>query len=503
MAVTVDGHTDIEKLTELLSEPEQQHLEFKESVDLSKNEGRVKFVKDVVSMSNRPPGGYILIGVDDSGKPVAPQGTFDQKTRELFDGARLNDLIRKYTEGPVHVTSQFHTVSDNEIILIYAHHNESGLPVPMSSLGQYSDGNKRTITIFREGDVCIRNGAQNVPLRWSHWGELLREHDQHIRDDARKDIESLVAEVARSLRSPGGRSNVPLSIDMSDDTFVEALLTNIELSGDMRIRYFLSQLSGFAADEERYVEALNKATIIAVQALFLGKIDIADLTITHLFDAYKQLNPRNPSKQLEIIVRCYIVGAAAVRCKAWSTISNLVLQPYPPKIDAFTYVYTSWIRHGQVEASRAHLFPADDRGSLMIPPARLLMVEHPAMRPDVPDTVSTNAEVIPERDTVLNSLCQFDILYCIIVAADETHDGDAYPASSAFNQYRTYPILTQLIEDEGMRHELFPGRSDFQVAAALNEAISTAKRQSLEFNNGWWWSDHPDVRSFINEHQNE
>ena len=502
MAVTVDGRTDIEKLTELLSEPEQQHLEFKESVDLSKNEGRIKFVKDVVSMSNRPPGGYILIGVDDSGKPVTPQGTFDQKTRELFDGARLNDLIRKYTEGPVHVTSQFHTVSDNEIILIYAHHNESGLPVPMSALGQY-EKNGKTVQLFRTGDICIRDGAQNAPLRWSHWNELLREHDQRIRDDARKDIESLVAEVAKSLRSPGGRSNVPLSIDMTDDTFVEALLTNIELSGDTRIRYFLSQLSGFAADEERYIEALNKATIIAVQALFLGETEIVDLTIKRLFDTYKQLNPRNPSKQLEIIVRCYSIGAAAVRCEAWSTISNLVLHSYPPKIDAFTYIYTSWIRHGQVEASRANLFPADDRGSLMIPPARLLMVEHPVMRPDVPDTVSTNAEVILESDTILNSLCQFDILYCIIVAADETHDGDAYPASSAFKQDRTYPILTRLIEDEEMRHELFPGRSDFQVAAALNEAIRTAKRQSLEFNNGWWWSDHPNVRSFINEHQSE
>jgi hypothetical protein len=502
MAVTVDGRTDIEKLTELLSEPEQQHLEFKESVDLSENEGKIKFVKDVVSMSNRHPGGYILIGVDDNGKPVTPQGTFDQKTRELFDGARLNDLIRKYTEGPVHVTSQFHTVSDNEIIIIYAHHNESGLPVPMSALGQY-EKNGKNVQLFRTGDICIRDGAQNAPLRWSHWNELLREHDQRIRDDARKDIESLVAEVAKSLRNPDGRSNVPLSIDMTDDTFVEALLTNIELSGDTRIRYFLSQLSGFAADEERYIEALNKATIIAVQALFLGETEIVDLTIKRLFDTYKQLNPRNPSKQLEIIVRCYIIGAAAVRCEAWSTISNLVLHSYPPKIDAFTYIYTSWIRHGQVEASRAHLFPADDRGSLMIPPARLLMVEHPVMRPDVPDTVSTNAEVILESDTILNSLCQFDILYCIIVAADETHDGDAYPASSAFKQDRTYPILTRLIEDEEMRHELFPGRSDFQVAAALNEAIRTAKRQSLEFNNGWWWSDHPNVRSFINEHQSE
>lgn len=501
MAVTVDGRTDIEKLTELLSEPEQQHLEFKESVDLSSNEGKVKFVKDVVSMSNRPPGGYILIGVDDAGKLVAPQGTFDQNTRKRFDGARLNDLIRRYTEGPVHVTSQFHTVSNNEIILIYTHHNESGLPVPMSSDGQYSDKNGRATTVFRKGDVCIRDGAQNVPLRWSHWNELLREHDQRIRNDARKDIESLVAEVAKSLRSPGGRSNVPLSIDMSDDTFVEALLTNIELGGDMRIRYFLSQLSGFAADEERYIETLNKATIIAVQALFLGKIDFADLTITHLFDAYKQLDPQDPSKQLAIIVRCYIIGAAAVRCEAWSTISNLVLQPYPPKIDAFTYVYISWIRHGQVQASRAELFPAHDRGGLMIPPARLLTIKHSAMRPDISDIAVNTEEVVPSGDLLLNSLCQFDILYCAIVAANEMHKGNAYPASSAFKQDRTYPILTQLINDENMRHQLFPGKNDSQVAEALYEVIRTAKQQSIQSPNAWWWDEG--VLSFINEHQGE
>ena len=169
MAVTVDGRTDVEKLAELLSEPEQQHLEFKESVDLSSNEGKVKFVKDVVSMSNRPPGGYILIGVDDTGKLVAPQGTFDQNTRKRFDGARLNDLIRRYTEGPVHVTSQFHIVSSNEIILIYTHHNESGLPVPMSCDGQYSDNN-RTNTVFRKGDVCIRDGAHRTFLCDGHIG---------------------------------------------------------------------------------------------------------------------------------------------------------------------------------------------------------------------------------------------------------------------------------------------------------------------------------------------
>ena len=40
MAVTVDGRTDMEKLIELLGEPEQEHLDFKEDVDLSKSEDK-------------------------------------------------------------------------------------------------------------------------------------------------------------------------------------------------------------------------------------------------------------------------------------------------------------------------------------------------------------------------------------------------------------------------------------------------------------------------------
>ena len=139
----------------------------------------------------------------------------------------------------------------------------------------------------------------------------------------------------------------------------------------------------------------------------------------------------------------------------------------------------------------------------MIPPARLLMVEHPAMRPDVPDIALNTDEVIPVGDPLLNSLCQFDILYCTIVATDKTHSGSAYPASSAFKQNHTYPILVRLIDDDNMRHQLFPQKNDSQIAAALNEAIGTAQQQSIQYPNGWWWSDHPGVRSFINKHQSE
>lgn len=58
--IVPDGRTDYEKLRELLGNPEETHLDLKASVDLKKLEDRLKFVKDVVTMSNRPPGGALV-----------------------------------------------------------------------------------------------------------------------------------------------------------------------------------------------------------------------------------------------------------------------------------------------------------------------------------------------------------------------------------------------------------------------------------------------------------
>lgn len=69
MTIVVDGRTDYDKLIELLGLPEHTHLDFKAKVDLTVTEDKVKFVNDAVSMSNRPPCGYILLGVDDGGTP--------------------------------------------------------------------------------------------------------------------------------------------------------------------------------------------------------------------------------------------------------------------------------------------------------------------------------------------------------------------------------------------------------------------------------------------------
>lgn len=70
--IVPDGRTDLEKLKELLGNPEQTHLDLKASVDLMTAADKLKFVKDAVTMASRPEGGYILIGVNDAGATACP-----------------------------------------------------------------------------------------------------------------------------------------------------------------------------------------------------------------------------------------------------------------------------------------------------------------------------------------------------------------------------------------------------------------------------------------------
>ena len=501
MAVTVDGRTDMEKLTELLGEPEQEHLDFKENVDLSKSEDRVKFVKDVVAMSNCPPGGYLLIGVSDSGGPVKPIGTLDC---EQFDGARLNDLIRNYTEGQIQIIPQSHEINEKKVVLIYTHHEGSGLPVPMNKLGQYKNDKGKDVVCFRPGEVWLREGAQNVLLRWSHWDMLLRGRDQRIREEARTDINSLIAELSKALRGGPGNISIPLTADMADEAFVESVITNLEIGSDLRIGQFLASAIATDGNTDAFCQSLDKLTIVAVQALALGVPDITKRAVDTLIKIYRQLDHDAAAQKLEVIVRAYVIGAAAVRYRAWGVVRDLVLQPSSAH-PSLNYVYSSWIREGQVKASRAGKFPDDSRGGLMIPSSRLLTIEHAAMRPYLPSVETSTDDSYDSPDRLLDSLCQFDILYCLVVAAEGRHYGEAYPASSAFRQERANPALSLVVSNAEVRRELLPESDDARVAQAMHEVFELAKNQSMQLQvpDDWWWNPPWDVESFIEKYQGD
>ncbi len=267
--IVVDGRTDREKLIELLQVPEQTHLEFKSELDLTTKRDELNFVKDAVSMSNRSPGGYILVGVNDDRTLALPIGTIADRAR--FDGARLGDTIRRYIEGEVHVMSQVHEVDGHEVILIYLPHHRDGLPVPMSKLGQFQEENGKQVVVFREGDVLVREGAKNTPLRHAHWNDLLDRRDQRLREEARTHVDSLIADLATAMRAGGaGPTLVPMSVEMADDAFGEAVASHLEAGSDIRLRQFLGQTAALVSNPDERRTALDKITILTAHAMYLA-----------------------------------------------------------------------------------------------------------------------------------------------------------------------------------------------------------------------------------------
>jgi hypothetical protein len=97
------------------------------------------------------------------------------------------------------------------------------------------------------------------------------------------------------------------------------------------------------------------------------------------------------------------------------------------QIDVYALITSGAIR-GQVE--RFGLIP-NDRGGFVISAAGKLLVEHPAMRPDIADEEIPPAADLAADDELLSSLSQFDIAYCFVMAAEGRRSARYYPMSSA------------------------------------------------------------------------
>src|SRR6202007_2365041 len=116
------------------------------------------------------------------------------------------------------------------------------------------------------------------------------------------------------------------------------------------------------------------------------------------------------------------------------------------------YVHSSWIRHGHVEAARGGLTGSDAQGGYLISASRQLTVAQSSMRPDVPDQLVPATGSLAGDDVLVNSLGQFDILYCLLVATEgQTQVRSFYPSSAAFDEPRADPALVKVAGDSAVR----------------------------------------------------
>lgn len=323
--------------------------------------------------------------------------------------------------------------------------NPDGLPVPFNKDGKHpapAPGDK-DVTVFRKGEIFVREGAENVPIRYAHWADLLATYTRGIRDQSTEAALSMLREVLTGRDGDAGDAGVPLLADMDETTFAATAARLLETGNDVRLRQYLRTLSrstGASVDLAAYADALDRWAIFCAQTLHFERPDLTDEAIGKLVESYQGLGISTDDNQrrLMVVERIYVVGSLAVRLDEWETVRSLALRPVPGNSYETDYIYSSWIRAAQVYASRAGL-TEDPRGDYLLSAARELMVEHPAMRPDLTDTSVPPEEATPS-DPALNSLCQFDLAYCIVVAALGTDRSAGYPSSAAFDEDRAKPV---------------------------------------------------------------
>jgi len=154
-------------------ETERVDLELKRYIDPGAKRDLMLLVKQIVAMANTE-GGRILVGVTDDGQRVG----VPDRDRSKWDPAPLGDQLDRYI-NPDHV----------EVVIAFRPDGcPAGTVVVEVAVPQYPDpplvicrdGSDQSRTIFRKGDVLVRNNTKVEPASRSDYARWRREDRQRL-----------------------------------------------------------------------------------------------------------------------------------------------------------------------------------------------------------------------------------------------------------------------------------------------------------------------------------
>jgi hypothetical protein len=502
LAFTFDGQVGEEKLAELLAlGAEHSSLDFKRELDLNEPMKKLDFIKDCAAMMNQPQGGYLVIGANDDGTP-APGSL--APTKEMFDSAALTEIVRGYVDAPIDIRAQVHTLhlagAPARMAIIYIAPPADGIPAVMAKDGIAKAPGGKDLTRFNRGVVYTREGTSNAVVTHRTWANVLANFRNQQRAESREDVDALIHRTLQMVGSSGAPPMIVPDLAMDAATFADAVGMTLTDGNVRALRKFLitaknAYLQG--EGEEQRTIALNRIAAVAAEAVVVGDIAAVKLTmdvLANLYESYLLTPGRTAGKQgaaaewLDIILRVMAVGAAAVRNGLYGALPTIVLRPIGDNV----YSYRSWIRHGLTEASRANLLVRSDeteKGGNLIAMSAALLRHSPDLRPDMLSDVDGESD-----DLILDSLCQFDFLWCCLSLAtneDASSSAAYYPSCAAYHQPRITPALHTLETKPEARKEIFGDISDQKIADSILEVIEMAKGQS--WNYGGWWGGRREI----------
>lgn len=501
-AFNYNGQVGEEKLGELLAlGAEHSYLDFKRELDLKDPVKKLDFIKDCAAMMNQPRGGYLVVGANDDGTPALGALV---PTKEMFDSAALTEIVRGYVDAPIDIRAQVHTLHlagvPARMAVIYIAPPADGIPAVMAKEGAAPGASGGKIKRFDRGVVFTREGTSNAVVTHKTWGNVLANFRNQQRIESRQDVDALVRRTLQMVGTSTAPSMLVPDLDMDAATFTETVSTTLTRGNVRAIRKFLGTAKSaylHGKVKEQRTVALNRIAAVATEAVIVGELSAVNQAMDVLSELYESHltipgrtggEPGAQAEWLEIILRVMAVGAVAVRSGLYGALPTIVLR----RIGDDTYSYRSWIRHGLTEASRENLLvrsdEADKGGNLIALSAELLS-HNLELRPDM-----QTADTLESNEVFLDSLCQFDFLWCCLSLAsvEEASSSAAYyPSCAAYHQHRVMPAVQKLESKPEIRKEIFGDIPDKKIADAILEVLDMAKQQS--WNYGGWWGGRREI----------
>jgi hypothetical protein len=505
MTVIVEPVLTEEKLRLLLDEQhEQSCLDYKRMLDLSETRHVVELAKDVAAMQSEESGGYIVVAADDRGT-VVPDLT--PTAARLFDEASLRSKLKKYLAEPFEVRAAIHSIDGNNVVLIYVGASQQGWCI-FACDGEYTEEaykegakTKRKVTVFRVGDVFVRHGTASERWQDSDQRRLVQRIVARRKEAWRVEFRNELAALGESSLTARRLEELPssaLTWRLDAAGFDQLVTELIRRNDDIPLLQLLTRLPGEAGtlidgEPDELGDLLDRLTSIGALAIqfdrhqWLERVLTAFVAIYDLgFDpssGYERNRPTIVQLWIDIVAHAYALGALAVRLEDWDSVR--LLADRRPHGESFSH-YGSWIRHSFTQAARANMIGnlgLIERGHNVV---RGLQAAHP-------DRAS-------EDEAILNSLCQFDALGCLVVIGERgsTDSGNYYPSFARYRQLRSAPAFAGMVHNTTMRHELFVG-SDQQLADAMAEILSRADKENFRYGN-WAGIDDGAVSTFIALH---
>jgi hypothetical protein len=246
----------------------------------------------------------------------------------------------------------------------------------------------------------------------------------------------------------------------------------IERSWEMAPQVPTSENPSFDTSAHTILDRVAQVGVTLIENRQYDDVELVVDTLAHLYRSAGEQRPptlvpspiaddRPALRWYDIATRIYLLGATSIAVKGYTVIRQLVLQQ-PNELRKGRF----WLRDTVTALARLQRF---EKRSLIGP-----ISEYVAERPVFYRRFRSN------KDTVVNCLCQFDFLQCVISVAEAENIMACYPNFGAFYKERTEPIVVDLVTG-GKSRDALPNVGDKTLATIILELDRVADREFFSF----------------------